>query len=155
MQLTRHFALEEFTRSDKAKELGVLNSPEPKERIALGQLAYALECIRSGCWNNERAIHITSGFRDARVNAAVGGTKTSHHRKGYAADFYVEGISIERAAKEVESFLIDTDLPFDQLIFEPSRGIIHLSVYPGKGYRRQYLTQRGGAGTKIEEGIIT
>ncbi len=47
-----------------------------------------LQCIRE---HFGKPVHITSGYRTAAHNAAVGGSKSSQHLLGRAADFYVEG----------------------------------------------------------------
>jgi hypothetical protein len=52
-----------------------------------------------------RSVNINSGYRCAKHNAdpKVGGSATSHHVKGMAADIRVEGIIPEEVAKYAES----------------------------------------------------
>ena len=52
------------------------------------ELVVLLQCIRE---HFGKPVHITSGYRTAEHNAAVGGSKSSQHLLGRAADFYVEG----------------------------------------------------------------
>ena len=52
------------------------------------ELVVLLQCIRE---HFGKPVHITSGYRTAAHNAAVGGSKSSQHLLGRAADFYVEG----------------------------------------------------------------
>ena len=51
------------------------------------ELVVLLQCIRE---HFGKPVHITSGYRTAEHNAAVGGSKSSQHLLGRAADFYVE-----------------------------------------------------------------
>ena len=52
-----------------------------------------------------RSVNINSGYRCAAHNASpkVGGSKSSHHVKGMAADIRVEGVTPEEVAKYAES----------------------------------------------------
>jgi hypothetical protein len=60
-------------------------------------------------------MHVTSGFRSQIVNDAVGGSATSQHRYGLAADFHCPGFG---GAKEIVAAIAASDIPFDQLIEE-------------------------------------
>lgn len=146
MRLSAHFTLAEFTRSDKAIELGEPNQPTRAHLSNLQRLAAGMEKVRAICGN--RAITITSGYRNPRVNRAVGGVPTSAHALGHAADFTVAGLTPMAAA----GLIRDSALGFDQLILETSRGIVHLSFDPRA--RRQVLTQKGGPGSPVEEGLV-
>ena len=52
-----------------------------------------------------RPVVITSGYRTAAHNAAVGGSKSSQHLLGRAADFYVEGVDVATVAAYAETLL--------------------------------------------------
>ena len=52
-----------------------------------------------------KAVTITSGYRTAAHNAAVGGSKSSQHLLGRAADFYVEGVDVATVAAYAETLL--------------------------------------------------
>ena len=70
-------------------------------------------------------IIITSGYRSPQVNKIVGGVDNSQHMSGCAADFHVKGYN---TSKMYKVFLyISNTLEFDQLIFYPSKNIIHVS----------------------------
>jgi hypothetical protein len=91
---------------------------------------------------------VTSGYRCPELNKAVGGSETSAHTAGWAADL-VPG-DRERTDEFIE-FAIDripaAGLPFDQLIFEHSGGSrwLHVGIRNLKGeQRRQVMRYENG-----------
>ena len=67
-------------------------------------LTVVLQCIREYFG---KAVTITSGYRTAAHNAAVGGAKSSQHLLGRAADIRVQGVSVEDVAAYAESLMPD------------------------------------------------
>lgn len=115
-QLSPHFSLHELTYSDTALALGIDNTPSPEDIEQLEQLALVtLEGIRSICGNE--TLMITSGYRCAELNAAVGGVEDSAHRYGCAADFVIPSLGdpTEIVAR-LKPHLVE--LQIDQLIDE-------------------------------------
>ena len=92
------------------------------------------------------AIVVSSGYRNPKVNAAVGGVANSAHAIGFACDFHVAGMSDLKAAQRIAA----SRLKWDQLIWEPGR-CVHYSVEPAM--RQMVLTQPGGPGTPTHAGI--
>lgn len=87
MQLSSHFTLEEFVSSSSAKKLGIKNEPNETEIENLKLLCNTiLEPIREKL---NAPLYISSGFRCVKLNSAIGGTKTSQHCYGQAADLQV------------------------------------------------------------------
>lgn len=130
--LTRHFSLAELIVTNT----GLDNWPSDVIRVRLRRLAQYLEQVRAKCGG--RALIITSGYRSAAVNLAVGGSPTSAHLKGYAAD-----IKIHRGLDGDLIGAIRSLGGFDQLIYEPSRGIVHVSIDPRQRGQVKTLTARG------------
>ena len=64
--------------------MGIDNTPTPDATANLGELVDAvLDPLRE---KYGRPIHVSSGYRCPRLNRAVGGSATSQHVKGEAAD---------------------------------------------------------------------
>ena len=63
------------------------------------ELVVVLQCIRE---HFGKPVHITSGYRTAAHNTAVGGSKSSQHLLGRAADLWVEAV-----AAYAESLLVN------------------------------------------------
>ena len=80
MKLTEHFSLEELTRTSR----NAVNVPGIKEKEALKLLAEKV--LQPAREILGRPIRITSGYRSVVTNRLVGGSKTSQHLKGKAAD---------------------------------------------------------------------
>lgn len=80
MKIPKYFSLKEMTATSQK----LPNTPETWEEFsALRDTALLLDELRE---RFGQGIRITSGYRSAAVNAAAGGSKTSAHRKGMAAD---------------------------------------------------------------------
>lgn len=85
--LSTNFTLEELIHSNTAKAKGLKNEPTQDHIENLKLLCeYVLEPIRKkiGC-----PLVISSGFRSTKVNELVGGSKTSQHILGQAADIQI------------------------------------------------------------------
>ena len=112
--LTPHFTFEELTDSDYATRNGIDNRPAPDLLANLTMLAEGLERVRAVL---ALPIHVSSGFRSAKLNAAIGGSKMSKHMEGLAADFTCHGFgSPGEVAREIaENYTV---IGFETLIFE-------------------------------------
>ena len=111
MKLSEHFTLEELTVSETAARKGLDNTPDNDALYDLKRLALFLEDIRTAVG---RPLHINSAYRAPEVNASVGGSKTSQHCKGQAADIRVVGLTPDQVCQAI----IAAKLPFDQVIRE-------------------------------------
>ena len=82
MQLSKHFTLEEMTRSMTAVRKGIDNIPGPGEIKNLGNLCYeVLEPTRA---HFDKPLSISSGYRSEALCVAIGSKKTSQHALGCA-----------------------------------------------------------------------
>lgn len=144
--LSPHFSLEELCASQLALRLGIDNSPSQVVSKNLALLAVStLEPIRVGL---DKVVMISSGYRAPEVNRRTGGSISSQHVKGQAADFEVLGMDNLEAAH----WIAMSPIPFDQLILEfyvpsqPASGWLHISHSAGAN-RRQILTATRERGT--------
>ena len=84
MRLSENFTLREITRSNTAKRLGIKNEPTKEHLKNIQSLVTnVLQPIRSGIG----PVRISSGYRNAQLNRAIGGSSKSQHCKGQASDF--------------------------------------------------------------------
>nr|DAK56640.1 MAG TPA: peptidase [Bacteriophage sp.] len=112
--ISEHITYKEATASNKAKQLGISNTPNEKELRAMKLLAdKVFEPLRK--WYG-KPIQVTSFFRSAKINKAIGGVQkgnsVSQHTTGQAAD--IDTVSDN---KKLFDYIKD-NLPFDQLIWE-------------------------------------
>ena len=133
-QLSPHFSLAELTATAQP----FANDPGPAQIASLTTLcAQVLEPIRA---QFGKPVRVNSGYRSAKVNAAVGSTPGSQHLLGEAADIEIAGVSNADLARWIR----DT-LAFDQLILEahhagdPNSGWVHVSYRKGR-LRQSVLT---------------
>jgi hypothetical protein len=145
MNLSEHFTLEELTASDIATRRGIGNTPGPLEQANLTRIAATLEQVRALLGV---PMHINSGYRSPTVNRAVGGSATSAHCDGRAADFIAPEYG---TPQEVARAIRDSAIQFDQLIYEGTW--VHIGI-PADGAqdRHQVLTAHfdGGPATYTE-----
>lgn len=110
-QLSTNFSLKEFTKSDTATRKGLDNTPTPEVIVNLQTLVN--EIVQPLRNSYDKIVTINSGYRSPEVNASVGGSKTSDHCKGMAADIEIEGESNFDLAQHI----VDT-YKFTQVILE-------------------------------------
>lgn len=147
MQLTVHFALDEFVRSQTATRLGIDNTPSDEIVSHLQVVAEGLEKVRTilGVFNTP--MYIDSGYRCPELNAAVHGARDSAHMAGYAADFICPSYG---TPLDIVKTIAKSDLQFDQLIQEGTW--VHISFDPRM--RGQVLTAHfDGGSVHYTEGV--
>ena len=135
IQGAANFTLLELTRSATADKLGLTNLPDAEQQANLILLAQkALQPARNALGR----IVINSGLRGAALNKAVGGSDTSWHCKGCAADIEVPGKSLW----EVFEWFYN-NIPCVELIAENlPNGWIHVAYskdYTGKAVTKYKL----------------
>lgn len=141
--LTKNFSYSEFTESSTAKAMGINNNlPTPAVKAAVKELAEKiLQPLRDAYG---KGIRITSGYRCPALNKAVGGSATSAHLTGYAADLQPMDGDIAMFTKFAVEWLKRTGTAFDQCIIERSTRTgarwLHIGLKgPGGKQRKQFL----------------
>ena len=141
MKLSPNFTLEELTVTNQR----VRNEANEEEIKHLKALAVnILQPLRDAIG---KPIHINSAFRSESVNRLVGGSPTSQHRLGQAADIRVDGMTSKQVAKKI----IELKLPYDQLIEEFGRWV-HVS-YSYRNRRQQLTAVSDNGRTVYKQGI--
>lgn len=131
MQLTKNFSLAEMTVTNQKAD----NTPNKTQLDHIKKTAEMLQTLRD---EYGKPITINSGFRSAAVNKLVGGSSTSAHSYGYAADTKPTNGDMETYQKAVLKWA--KTHKFDQIIIEyPHNYVaswIHIGYKNGSGLQR-------------------
>jgi hypothetical protein len=148
MQLSNNLSLAEVMRSETAKRKGISNMPTKAHIENFKLLAEKVfEPIRE---HFGAPIHISSGYRSAALNKAVGGSSSSQHCSGEAIDIDMDGSAHGITNKMVFDYIKD-NIQFDQLIWEfgtdKNPDWVHVSYESTGKQRKQILkaVKKGGA----------
>ena len=134
MNLSPNFALDELTASETAARHGIDNTPDQATIQNLTRLANALQEVRTLLGN--KVIIISSGYRSPELNQKVGGSATSDHCKGLAADFICPSYG---TPDEIVRVVMASAIPFKQVIREFDKWV-HFSIpEEGEAPRKQAL----------------
>ena len=133
-QLSKYFSLTELVVSQSAARRGLKNIPFGKQLDNLRSTAEKMDAIREMLG---KPVLVSSGYRNAEVNALVGGSKTSAHMQGLGVDFTCPGYGNPLA---VAKAVLAMGVEFDQLIHEYGAWVHIGFAEPGKPSRRQLLT---------------
>jgi uncharacterized protein YcbK (DUF882 family) len=142
MQLSKHFSLSELTSSQTATRNNIDNTPTPIILDNLKFLAENLENVREllNC-----PIIISSGYRSPVLNAKIGGSKSSQHVLGHAADFTSPKFgSPENVVRKIK----DSSIQYDQLILE-FNSWVHISFSKLASRRQTLVIDRAGTKTFV------
>ena len=138
MQLSKYFTLAEVVASQTAVRKGIDNTPNPEQLAALRDTCQKADRVREFLGH---PVIVSSGFRSAKLNAAIGGSKTSSHMTGEALDITCPGFG---SAREVFDALRKSGIQVDQLLLEfpASPGAwVHLGF--GERMRNQHMIYDG------------
>jgi zinc D-Ala-D-Ala carboxypeptidase len=128
MNLSQNFTLAELCKSELAIRRSIDNSPT---QDVISNLQALVVNILQPVRNSLGPITINSGYRSPAVNVAVGGSPTSDHCRGMAADIEIAGYDNKMLAKFIEQ-----NFRFTQVILEfyedgqPASGWVHVSFDP-------------------------
>ena len=153
MKLSPNFSLAEMIKSDTALRLDMDNTPGDEEIANMTVLAEnVLQKVRD---HFGKGVKVNSGFRHPDVNAKVGGSKTSDHCKGMAADIEIPGV----ANADLAQWIVD-NCDFRQVILEfytpgiPDSGWVHVSYVPGDNKKQVLTAMKENGKTVYKPGLI-
>jgi len=114
MKLSKNLSLAEVTKSTTASRLGINNTPDD---WTIENLRAVAECIFQPLRDSFGVpIFVSSGYRSAELNKAIGGSKRSQHVQGRALDLDADVFGSCTNAQIFD--YIRKNLEFDQLIWE-------------------------------------
>lgn len=141
----KFFSLKELCHSDKAVAMGIKNVPNDVVISNLESLITKILDPLREAWGG--GIIVTSGYRSAALNKAVGGSTSSAHRYGLAADIVPADRRIAAFKAFCVKWLESKNVSFDQYIDEMGGGSewVHIGIKsPNGNQRRQFLKYRNG-----------
>lgn len=151
--MPKYFTYNELIKSSTADKLGIDNTPTDEtvqnniieliEVLDGVREAWTVKCEKE-CWGNP-AIVVNSGYRCDALNNAIGGSKTSAHSIGAAADIEPENQRNKEFLRFLEKYLLDNRIPFDQLLSEypDKNGVpswIHIGLKNRQGKQRRMVS---------------
>jgi hypothetical protein len=153
MKLSENFTLSEMIKSDTALRYDMDNTPGDKETENLKLLAVnVLQKVRD---HYKRGVKVNSGYRSPDVNAKVGGSRTSDHCQGQAADIEIPGVPNAELAEWIRD-----NCEFRQLILEfytpgvPDSGWVHVSYVEGDNKKQVMTAMKENGKTVYKPGLI-
>ena len=121
----KYFTIKELIKSTTATAKKIDNTPTKEVEDNLTKLVdKILDPLREAYG---KPIKVNSGYRCPKLNRAVGGSATSQHVLGQAADI-TGGSKLEN--KILFDLIKSLKLPFDQLIWENGGVWVHVSFGP-------------------------
>lgn len=138
--ISKNFSYREFEHSDTAERRGIVNViTDFKVRDSIKALVLdVLQPLRDALGE---PMEVNSGYRCTELNRLVGGTSTSQHLKGEAADISSDNpLALAQLA-------YDLGLPYDQMIVYPT--FVHFSHKLAGEQRRMVLYNKSWKGEKI------
>ena len=155
MQLSKNLTLAEVTKSTTAKRLGIDNTPDDWTTENLRQVAINIfQPLREAFG---LPIYVSSGYRSAELNTAIGGSSRSQHVEGRALDLDAD---VYGGCSNAQIFnWIKENVEFDQLIWEfgddDNPDWVHVSyVYDGINRKRCLKACRDDNGKTYYEVIF-
>ena len=144
----KYFSIKELTASLKATQLGIKNEPSKQATTNLESLVLNILDPLRAAWGG--GIIVTSGYRSAALNKAVGGSASSAHRYGLAADIVPAdkriGVFKSFCVKWLKENAVNFDQYIDELSIDKDGKVtewVHIGIKsPSGNQRRQFLKCR-------------
>lgn len=112
--LSTHFTLHEMLTSQTAVRFSFNEQFSPSKSVVQNLERLCQQVLEPLRLTLNVPIQVNSGYRCFRVNQSIGGSATSQHMDGQAADIVVNGKDVETVFQTIRA----AGLPFDQLIQE-------------------------------------
>lgn len=127
MNLSKNFTLSELTYSNSADCYNIENKPGRLELENLKKLCNnILQPIRD---KYGKSIYVNSGYRNPKLNRLVGGSSSSQHTLGQAADITVGSKEGNKKLFDlIVQMIEDKEITVGQLIDESEYKWIHISL---------------------------
>lgn len=134
MFLSSNFTLEELITSSTAQKFRINNVPDEFHIVNLSRLCREiLQPIRNRL---AQPLIVTSGFRCEALNRIIGGSKTSQHLKGEAADIVCD--NNKKLWNIILNMITEEEITVGQLIDEKNLRWIHISL-PDSKHKNQII----------------
>lgn len=136
--MSKYFTLKEMIYSDTAKKYGIDNTPSTSVIQHLEELMKFLDGLREA-WKSP--IKVNSGYRCEYLNKKVGGSSTSVHKRGWAADLVPSNGKMYEFKKFVKEYL--KDKKYDQCLIEKNSKTgsewVHIGLYNNTRMQRKQM----------------
>jgi hypothetical protein len=147
MNLSKHFTLKELTESPQAKKLGIDNTPTKEH---LDNMEYLCETVLEKVREHfGKPVTVNSCYRGPALNKAIGGSSSSQHMVGQAADIEITGVT-----NKILADYIAEKVDFDQVILEfynPAEGAnsgwVHVSCKKSGNRKQKLVALKDGSKT--------
>lgn len=141
----KYFTYEEMLYSETALKNNIRNKTDQTIESNIRRLVETLlDPIREK-WG--KPIQITSGYRCPLLNSKLGGSKTSKHKEGLAADLDA-GTNDDN--RKLAQMIASMGIVFDQLIDEKGYQWVHVGLAtPGQKNRQEILRYNGKGYVRI------
>lgn len=133
----KYFELSELLASSTALSNKIENLPSWEVIEHLDKLTTVILDPLREAWGS--AVNVSSGYRSSALNTKVGGSSTSAHLTGYAADLIPNNGKIEEFISFAIEWAESKGIKFDQMIDEKdSKGShwLHVGLYNNSGQQR-------------------
>ena len=152
MKLSTNFSLQELTKSDTAIRHDIDNTPSLQ---VIDNLQDLVDNVLQPLREKFGPVVVTSGYRSPAVNTKIGGSTTSDHCHGYAADFEALGVD----NRELALYIQNNGFKFKQLILEfyrdgvPDSGWVHCSFQKDANKGQVLTAKKVNGRTQYVNGI--
>lgn len=130
-KISRYFTMGQAIDSTLAKKYKIKNIPNNRQKMNIRYTAKRLDEVRRLLG---RPIYITSWYRSKAVNKKARGVGTSAHQDGLAVDFMLKkGKAGWKEFNKIKKKMST----YDQLIYYPKRGHLHIGFRANKSRDRR------------------